>query len=81
MFGQKNWSVKSIAEILLEHNPYSNLNIKGGLEAMKIYHHGHTINFARSQSFVLRLSQIKLLVLNSPTTVNSSLVLHYQTYT
>ena len=38
MFGQKNWSVKSIADNLLDHNPYSNLNIKGGAEAMDIYH-------------------------------------------
>ena len=38
MFGQKNWSVKSIADNLLDQNPYSNLNIKGGAEAMDIYH-------------------------------------------
>ena len=38
MFGQRNWSVKSIADNLLDHNPYSNLNIKGGAEAMNIYH-------------------------------------------
>ena len=38
MFGQRNWSVKSIADNLLDHNPYSNLNIKGGAEAMDIYH-------------------------------------------
>ena len=38
MFGQENWSVKSIAENLLDNNPYSNLEIKGGAEAMDIYH-------------------------------------------
>ncbi|MDC0531258.1 DUF2779 domain-containing protein [Alphaproteobacteria bacterium] len=38
MLGQRNWSVKSIADNLLKHNPYSNLNITGGAEAMDVYH-------------------------------------------
>ena len=44
MFGQENWSVKSIAENLLDHNPYSDLKIKGGAEAMEIYHQYRKIN-------------------------------------
>ncbi len=44
MYGQENWSVKSIAENLLDHNPYSDLKIKGGAEAMEIYHQYRKIN-------------------------------------